>query len=53
LSGDICNVYGTVPGKNYGTAVDDFIVVQTRHDGWACNETSGISVVLTLVNFFT
>ena len=47
-SGSIYNVYGTVPGKHYGTEEDQFIVVQTHYDGWACNEASGTSVVLAL-----
>lgn len=52
-SGHIYNVYGTVPGMNYGTEGDNFIVVQTHHDGWACNEASGTSVVLALAKYFS
>jgi hypothetical protein len=51
-SGVIYNVYGTVPGKKYGTAADEFIVVHTHHDGWAANEASGVSVVLALAKYF-
>ncbi|MGW8322757.1 MAG: hypothetical protein ACWGSD_14495 [Thermodesulfobacteriota bacterium] len=51
-SGSIYNVYGTVPGKHYGTDEDQFIVVQTHYDGWACNEASGTSVVLALAKYF-
>jgi hypothetical protein len=51
--GHIYNVYGTVPGKNYGTEADKFIVVQTHHDGWATNEASGISAVLAIAKYFS
>jgi hypothetical protein len=46
-------VYGTIPGKNYGTDADRFLVVETHHDGWACNEASGTSVVLALAKYFS
>jgi hypothetical protein len=51
-AGTIYNVYGTVPGKNYGTPADEFIVVETHYDGWACNEASGTSVALALAKYF-
>jgi hypothetical protein len=50
--GTIYNVYGTVPGKNYGTPEDEFIVVHTHYDGWATNEASATSVVLALAKYF-
>jgi hypothetical protein len=52
-SGVIYNVYGTLPGKKYGTDADQFIVVQTHHDGWAANEASGTSVTLALAKYFS
>ena len=52
-SGEVYNVYGTIPGKNYGTEADRFIVVETHHDGWACNEGSGTSVVLAIAKYFS
>ncbi len=52
-SGQVYNVYGTIPGKNYGTGADRFIVVETHHDGWACNEGSGTSVVLAIAKYFS
>lgn len=51
-SGTVYNVYGTVPGKNYGTPDDEFIVVHTHYDGWATNEASATSVVLALAKYF-
>ena len=52
-TGSIYNVYGTIPGKNYGTEADRFIVVETHHDGWACNEASGTAVVLAVAKYFS
>ncbi len=46
--GTIYNVYGTLPGKNFGTDADRFIVVESHYDGWAANEASGTSVVLAV-----
>ena len=51
-SGTVYNVYGTVPGKYYGTPQDKFIVVHTHYDGWATNEASATSVVLGLAKYF-
>lgn len=50
--GTIYNVYGTVPGRNYGTPADEFIVVHTHYDGWAANEASATSVVLAMAKYF-
>lgn len=50
--GTVYNVYGTVPGRHYGTAEDEFIVVHTHYDGWATNEASATSVVLALARHF-
>jgi hypothetical protein len=52
-TGEIYNVYGTIPGKNYGTEADMFIVVETHHDGWASNEASGTAVVLAIAKYFS
>jgi hypothetical protein len=52
-SGTVYNVYGIVPGKNYGTDADKFIAVESHYDGWACNEASGTSVVLALAKYFS
>ena len=51
--GSAYNVYGIVPGKNYGTDADQFIVVHTHYDGWACNDASGVSVVLAIAKYFS
>ena len=51
--GKISNVYGIVPGKNYGTAADQFIAVETHYDGWATNEASGTACVLALAKYFS
>jgi hypothetical protein len=50
--GTVYNVYGTVPGRHYGTPADEFIVVHTHYDGWATNEASATSVVLALAKYF-
>jgi hypothetical protein len=52
-AGSISNVYGTIPGKNYGTPADQFIVVESHYDGWACNEASGTSVALALAKYYS
>ncbi len=51
--GTIYNVYGTLPGKNYGTDADRFIVVESHYDGWAANEGSGTSVVLAIAQYLS
>ena len=50
--GDSYNVYGTVPGRNYGTDQDEFIAVQSHHDGWATNDASGMAVVFALAQYY-
>jgi len=52
-TGSIYNVYGTIPGKDYGTPADQFIAVQSHYDGWACNDASGTSVVLALAKYYS
>lgn len=52
-AGSIYNVYGTIPGKNYGTENDQFIIVETHHDGWATNEASGTAVTLSIAKYFS
>ncbi len=50
--GNSYNVYGTVPGRNYGTDEDEFIAVQSHTDGWATNDASGMAVVFALAKYY-
>jgi hypothetical protein len=45
--GETFNVYGYLPGKS-----DETIIVYTQHDGWGCNEGSGVSVIMALAKYY-
>ena len=45
--GESFNVYGFLPGKS-----DETIIVYTQHDGWGCNEGSGVSVIMALAKYY-
>jgi len=42
------NVMGTLPGQT-----DEIILVTSHHDGWAANEGSGASEVMSLASYFS
>jgi hypothetical protein len=50
--GTVYNVYGTVPGKHFGTDRDRFIVLQTPYDGWASSGASQASVAIAVARCF-
>ena len=45
---DSYNIYGFVPGKS----ADEIIVVHSHHDGWAVNEATGASTLMTMARYF-
>jgi hypothetical protein len=46
--GTTYNVWGMLPGQT-----DEIILVTSHHDGWAANEGSGASEVLSLASYFS
>ncbi len=46
--GTTYNVWGTLPGQT-----DEIILVTSHHDGWAANEGSGASEVISLASYFS
>jgi hypothetical protein len=50
--GTVYNVYGTVPGRHFGTDRDRFIVLQTPYDGWASTGALQASVAIAVARCF-
>ncbi|MGB2581856.1 MAG: M28 family peptidase [Thermoplasmata archaeon] len=51
LGGVGYNVVGYLPGKNYGTPADEFVIFGPHHDAWfegAMDDTSGIAAMLVI-----
>ncbi len=51
LGGVGYNVVGYLPGKNYGTPEDEFVIFGPHHDAWfqgAMDDTSGIAAMLVV-----
>ncbi len=45
------NVVGYLPGKDYGTPEDEFVIIGPHHDAWfdgAMDDTSGVSAMLVI-----
>ena len=51
LGGVGYNVVGYLPGKNFGTSEDEFVIIGPHHDAWftgAMDDTSGIACMLVM-----